>query len=63
MPEAIAQEERRQSQRHEIPILPPILIVNNGAGLDFRDCRFTGVGAFRNYGLEEDVTFAGLLCN
>jgi hypothetical protein len=122
MPEVIAQEERRQSHRHEIPILPPILMVNNGAGLDFRDCRFTGVGeqrprtdvgheesqgeekhratdsffhgrtvaelpsktaydkpprkntramrfvpkfqlAFRNYGLEEDVTFAGLLCN
>jgi hypothetical protein len=39
MPEVIALKERRQSLGHEIPILPPILRVDNGARLDFGNCR------------------------
>src|SRR5260370_41405002 len=41
MPEVIALKERCQSLGHEIPILPPILLVDNGAGPDFRRRRST----------------------
>jgi hypothetical protein len=41
MPEVIALKERCQSLGHEIPILLPILLADNGAAPDFRRRRST----------------------
>jgi hypothetical protein len=41
MPEVIALKERCQSLGREIPILPPILLADNGAAPDFRRRRST----------------------